>query len=98
MWEEGVLLEDLDVPGASLCPLMDDTAVLKTVSHMARHHAQFWNMPELSSGALGVKPHNHTCVCSGGVEVEWQPSRPPDSGSRLAGCGSSLNPKPVDGM
>ena len=55
---EGVLLEDLEVPGAVLCPKMDEAAVLKTVSHMARHHAQFWNMPELSSGALGIKPHN----------------------------------------
>jgi hypothetical protein len=54
----GVLLEDLEVPGAVLCPKMDDAGVLKTVSHMARHHAQFWNMPELSSGALGIKPHN----------------------------------------
>jgi hypothetical protein len=53
-----VLLEDLEVPGAVLCPKMDDAGVLKTVSHMARHHAQFWNMPELSSGALGIKPHN----------------------------------------
>ena len=55
---EGVLLEDLEVPGAVLCPKLDDSGVLKTVSAMARHHAQFWNMPELSSGALGIKPHN----------------------------------------
>ena len=55
---EGVLLEDLEVPNAILCPKMNDNDVLKTVSHMARHHAQFWNMPELSSGALGLKPHN----------------------------------------
>ena len=55
---EGVLLEDLEVPGATLCPKMGDDGVLKTVAHMARQHAQFWNMPELSSGALGVKPHN----------------------------------------
>jgi hypothetical protein len=55
---EGVLLEDLEVPGAVLCPKLDDEGVLKTVSAMARHHAQFWNMPELSSGALGLKPHN----------------------------------------
>lgn len=55
---EGVLLEDLEVPGATLCPQMNDAGVLKTVAHMARQHAQFWNMPELSSGALGVKPHN----------------------------------------
>jgi len=55
---ESVLLEDLEVPGATLCPKMGDDGVLKTVAHMARQHAQFWNMPELSSGALGVKPHN----------------------------------------
>jgi len=55
---EGVLLEDLEVPGATLCPKMNDAGVLKTVAQMARQHAQFWNMPELSSGALGVKPHN----------------------------------------
>jgi len=55
---EGVLLEDLDVPGATLCPQMNEAGVLKTVAHMARQHAQFWNMPELSSGSLGVKPHN----------------------------------------
>ena len=55
---EGVLLEDLEVPGATLCPKMDEAGVLKTVSHMARHHARFWNMPELSSGSLGIKPHN----------------------------------------
>ena len=55
---EGVLLEDLEVPGAVLCPTMDDAGVIKTAQHMARHHAQFWNMPELASGALGIKPHN----------------------------------------
>jgi len=55
---EGVLLEDLEVPGAVLCPKLDDAGVLRTVTAMARHHAQFWNMPELSSGALGLKPHN----------------------------------------
>ena len=55
---EGVLLEDLEVPGAVLCPKLDDSGVLKTVSAMARQHAMFWNMPELSSGALGIKPHN----------------------------------------
>ena len=55
---EGVLLEDLEVPGAVLCPKMDDAAVLKTVAHMARHHAQWWNAKELGSGALGIKPHN----------------------------------------
>ena len=55
---EGVLLEDLEIPGAVLCPKLDDNGVLKTVAAMARHHAQFWNMPELSSGALGIKPHN----------------------------------------
>jgi hypothetical protein len=26
--------------------------------HIAKHHASFWNAPELASGALGVKPHN----------------------------------------
>jgi len=55
---EGVLLEDLEIPGAVLCPKMDEASILLTVSHMARQHAQFWNSPELSSGALGVKPHN----------------------------------------
>ena len=55
---EGVLLEDLEIPGAVLCPSLDDNGVLTTVTAMARHHAQFWNMPELSSGALGIKPHN----------------------------------------
>ena len=55
---EGVLLEDLEVPGAELCPKMDESGVLRTISNMARHHAMFWNMPELSSGALGIKPHN----------------------------------------
>merc|ERR1711988_1930349 len=55
---EGVLLEDLEVPGAVLCPKLDDEGVLKTVSTIARHHAQFWNLPELSNGALGIKPHN----------------------------------------
>ena len=55
---EGVLLEDLEIPGAVLCPKMDDAGVLRTVAHAARHHAQFWNAPELSSGALGIKPHN----------------------------------------
>merc|ERR1711988_1109087 len=39
---EGVLLEDLEVPGAVLCPKLDDAGVLKTVSTIARHHAQFW--------------------------------------------------------
>ena len=57
---EGVLLEDLEIPGAVLSPTLDDAGVLKTVAAMARHHAQFWNMPELSSGALGIKPHNST--------------------------------------
>ena len=46
------------VPGAVLCPKLDDEGVLKTVSAIARQHAMFWNMPELSSGALGIKPHN----------------------------------------
>jgi len=55
---EGVLLEDLEVPGAELCPKMDDSGVLKTVGFMAKQHAMFWNMPDLSSGALGIKPHN----------------------------------------
>ena len=55
---EGVLLEDLEVPGAVLCPKLDDDGVLKTVSAIARQHAQFWNMPELTCGALGIKPHN----------------------------------------
>ena len=51
---EGVLLEDLCVPGAELCPRLDDNGVMRTVAHMAKHHAQFWNLPELSSGALGL--------------------------------------------
>ena len=55
---EGVLLEDLCVPGAELCPKLDDNGVLRTVAAMAKQHAQFWNLPELSSGALGIKPHN----------------------------------------
>lgn len=55
---EGVLLEDLEIPGAELCPKLDDNGVLTTVTHCARQHAQFWNNPELSSGALGIKPHN----------------------------------------
>ena len=96
---EGVLLEDLDVPGAVLCPQLDDAGVLLTIQsgaprrfrdrrfpfgravvrcldghraaiergrsharvnrrHIAKHHASFWNAPELASGALGVKPHN----------------------------------------
>uniref|UniRef100_A0A7S2JQQ5 Aminoglycoside phosphotransferase domain-containing protein n=1 Tax=Haptolina brevifila TaxID=156173 RepID=A0A7S2JQQ5_9EUKA len=55
---EGVLLEDLEIPGAELCPKMDDAGVLQTVAHIARQHAQFWNDPQLSSGALGIKPHN----------------------------------------
>jgi hypothetical protein len=41
-----------------LCPKMDDAGVLKTVGHMARHHAQFWNAKELGSGELGLKAHN----------------------------------------
>jgi len=55
---EGVLLEDLEIPGAVLCPKMDDNGVLKTVEQIARQHAQFWNDPGLASGALGIKPHN----------------------------------------
>lgn len=55
---EGVVLEDLEIPGAELCPKLDDNGVLTTVTHCARQHAQFWNNPELSSGALGIKPHN----------------------------------------
>ncbi|KAJ1450850.1 kinase-like domain-containing protein [Pelagophyceae sp. CCMP2097] len=55
---EGVLLEDLCVPGAILCPDLDDEALLTTVAHVAKLHAAFWNSPELASGSLGVKPHN----------------------------------------
>ena len=55
---EGVLLEDLEVPGAVLCPQLDDAGVMLTIQHVAKHHATFWNAPELASGALGVKPHN----------------------------------------
>lgn len=55
---EGVLLEDLCIPGAVLSPKMDDAMILTTISHIAKHHAAFWNAPELTSGALGIKPHN----------------------------------------
>ena len=55
---EGVLLEDLEVPGAVLCPRLDDAGVMLTIQHVAKHHANFWNSPDLASGALGVKPHN----------------------------------------
>lgn len=55
-----MLLEDLCVPGAELCPTLDDDGVLRTVAHMAKQHAQFWNLPELSSGALGATPLTHS--------------------------------------
>ena len=89
---EGVLLEDLEVPGAVLCPKMDDAGVLKTVSHMARHHAQFWNMPELSSGALGIKPHNASWYQPGwGNDVAgyWQTF---EKKWRARGPGDSMGP------
>ena len=57
---EGVMLEDLDVPGAVLCPELDDEGVMATIASIAKLHAAFWNAPELASGALGVKPHNAT--------------------------------------
>ena len=60
-----MLLEDLCVPGAELCPKLDDNGVLRTVAHMAKHHAQFWNLPELSSGALGNTPLTHSLTYVG---------------------------------
>ena len=48
------------MPGAELCPTLDDDGVLRTVAHMAKQHAQFWNLPELSSGALGATPLTHS--------------------------------------
>ena len=60
-----MLLEDLCVPGAELCPKLDDNGVLRTVAHMAKHHAQFWNLPELSSGALGNPPLTHSLTYIG---------------------------------
>ena len=53
------------MPGAELCPKLDDNGVLRTVAHMAKHHARFWNLPELSSGALGTTPLTHSPTCIG---------------------------------
>ena len=53
------------MPGAELCPKLDDNGVLRTVAHMAKHHAQFWNLPELSSGALGTTPLTHSLTYVG---------------------------------
>jgi len=52
----GVLLEDLCIPGAVLCPKLDTDGILVTVEHCARMHAKFWNSTELET--LGVQPHN----------------------------------------
>lgn len=54
--KHGVLMEDLQVPGAILCPSLDLDGVLVTVEHCARYHAKFWNSKDLEG--LGVQPHN----------------------------------------
>lgn len=54
---EGVLMEDLCIPGAVLCPDLDIDGVLLTVEHCAKLHAKFWNDPKLQS-SMGISPHN----------------------------------------
>ena len=59
---QGVLLEDLCVPGAVLNPSLDDEGIFLTARHAAKLHAAFWNHPGLISGgngeSLGLRPHN----------------------------------------
>jgi len=55
--KEGVLMEDLCLPGAVLNPKLDEKGVLLTVYHCAKMHAKFWNSPDLES-KMGVMPHN----------------------------------------
>eukprot|EP01062_Namystynia_karyoxenos_P023925 TRINITY_DN19283_c0_g1_i1.p1 TRINITY_DN19283_c0_g1~~TRINITY_DN19283_c0_g1_i1.p1 ORF type:complete len:413 (+),score=107.14 TRINITY_DN19283_c0_g1_i1:93-1331(+) len=54
--KHGVIMEDLDCPGAVLNPKLDTEGVLVTVDHCARMHALFWNNPNLEQ--MGVQPHN----------------------------------------
>lgn len=69
---EGVMLEDLGVPGAELCPEMDEDGVLKTVSHIARQHAQFWNMPVRRVGWAGARDRGGGEVECGAMGSGWQ--------------------------
>ena len=55
---EGVILEDLCLPGAVLAPELDEAGVLLTARHVAKLHAKFWNDPRLSSGELGLRRHD----------------------------------------
>eukprot|EP00471_Norrisiella_sphaerica_P013152 CAMPEP_0184499302 /NCGR_PEP_ID=MMETSP0113_2-20130426/41146_1 /TAXON_ID=91329 /ORGANISM="Norrisiella sphaerica, Strain BC52" /LENGTH=926 /DNA_ID=CAMNT_0026887159 /DNA_START=1 /DNA_END=2781 /DNA_ORIENTATION=+ len=48
----GILMEDLCIPGAVLCPKLDYSGVQNLVKNSAKMHAKFWNDPKLDS--LGV--------------------------------------------
>lgn len=52
----GVLMEDLCLPGAVLCPRLDQQGVESLVESAAVLHAKFWNDKELKT--LGVHPLN----------------------------------------
>ncbi|GAB5365768.1 hypothetical protein AAMO2058_001086500 [Amorphochlora amoebiformis] len=48
----GVLMEDLMIPGAVLCPKLDYDGIKVLVNHTAKLHAKFWNDPNLSTLGL----------------------------------------------
>ena len=62
---EGVILEDLCLPGAVLAPDLDEAGVLLTARHVAKLHAQYWNDPRLASGELGLRRHDHAWFAPG---------------------------------
>jgi len=52
----GVLMEDLCIPGAILCPKLDYNGIKLLVDNAAKLHAKFWNNDKLEE--LGVHPLN----------------------------------------
>ena len=48
----GVLMENLMIPGAQLCPKLDMNGIFNLVNHAAKLHAKFWNDANLDK--LGV--------------------------------------------
>jgi hypothetical protein len=54
----GVILEDLQLPGAVLNPQLDQDGIILTARHMAKLHAKYWNHPKLASGELGIRKHD----------------------------------------
>ena len=51
-----MLLEDLEVPGAVLCPQLDDAGVMLTIQQAQAPRDLLERRTR--GGALGVKPHN----------------------------------------